>query len=521
MMGVQTDIQQEATIQKTQKTPEKVTFESLALGKPLLDAIHELGFEHATEVQQKAIPAVMAGKDLLVSSQTGSGKTAAFMLPTLQRLFIDEPVERSFSKVSSPQILVLCPTRELVTQVTQDTIKFVRFLRDTRIASVIGGMPFPKQIKQLHNAKVVIATPGRLLDLVNRRKIRLDKVRALIVDEADRMLDLGFIDDLTTIHENCQLREQSLMFSATFEGRLVDLAKQMTDDDSVRIEIGTQHATNKNIAQKLHWVDGFGHKKKLLDHWLNVPELNQAVVFASTKRDTDMLAEELTEAGRSVVALHGDMPQSVRNRRIRQLREGRADILVATDVAARGLDVPNISHVINFGLPMRNEDYVHRIGRTGRAGRSGTAVTLAAFSESRKIRDLERYLKEKLEVDTVEGLEPRDKPKPQNKNRKGRGRSGGYAGKGKFSGKGNGAGRKFTKGGKTGGQKFGQKSEGGNKKPFGSQERAASSKGNFSRDRHGDVNGNVAAKKGDGKRISGKFRAKSGASQGKARSFQR
>lgn len=448
-MGVQTDIA--ATEAATDTKP---TFAELGLGKSLLKALDELGFETATEVQQKAIPAVIAGKDLLVSSQTGSGKTAAFMLPSLQRILLDEPSEKRFSKVATPEILVLCPTRELVTQVTQDVIKFVRFTSNARVASVIGGMPFPKQIKQLQNAKIVVATPGRLIDLTNRRKIRLDKVRTLIADEADRMLDLGFIDALQEIHEHTELRDQTLMFSATFEGRLVELAQKMTRDDSVRIEIGHQHATNKNIEQKLHWVDGFGHKKKLLEHWLNVPELKQAVVFASTKRDTDMLADELKEAGRNVVALHGDMPQSVRNRRIRQLREGQADILVATDVAARGLDVPNISHVINFGIPMRNEDYVHRIGRTGRAGRSGTAITLAANNELRKVRDLERYLKETLAEDEIEGLEPKKKPGQDRKGKKnGRGR--GRSFKGKSFGKGNGKGGNNSKG-KGGERKFGK-----------------------------------------------------------------
>lgn len=412
----------------TETTP---TFKDFQFAPPILKAVNALGFEKPTIVQQKAIPSALAGKNLLVSSQTGSGKTAAFMLPTLQRVFFDNKSSAHFSKVATPEILVLCPTRELVTQVAQDTKNYVRMIRGARVASVIGGMPFRKQIHELQNAKIVIATPGRLLDLTNRRKIRLDKVKTLIADEADRMLDMGFIDDLQEIHEHANLREQTLMFSATFEGKLVNLAKTMTGEDSVRIEVGLQNATNKNITQKLHWADGFVHKKKLLQHWLNAPEIKQVVVFASTKKDVDMLAEELEEAGKKVVALHGDMQQKVRNRKIRMLREGKADILVATDVAARGLDVPGISHVINFGLPMRDEDYVHRIGRTGRAGRSGTAITIALHSESRKIYHLERYLKEKLAEEQIEGLEPSKKPKSHaRKNGNGKG----YKGHAKKSG---------------------------------------------------------------------------------------
>ncbi|MBV7619139.1 DEAD/DEAH box helicase, partial [Escherichia coli] len=190
---------------------------------------------------------------------------------------------------------------------------------------------------------------------------KLDKVNALIVDEADRMLDLGFSEDLEAISDLAANREQTLMFSATFAPRIITLAERMMNEPE-RIAIETGHSTNTDITQTLHWTDGFEHKKKLLTHWLSEQDLDQAVVFASTQEDTDMLAEELAEAGLSVVALHGAMPQTVRNRRLRSIREGRAKILVATDVAARGLDVPTISHVINFGLPMKNEDYVHRIG---------------------------------------------------------------------------------------------------------------------------------------------------------------
>lgn len=407
-----------AAVQTSEVADTEAGFQSFGFAEPLVKALDALGFTAPTEVQKKAMPESLLGKNLLVSSQTGSGKTVAFMLPALQRVCFSKAENTHFSKVATPEILVICPTRELVTQVAQDTKSFVRFMRRTKVSTVIGGMPFQKQIQQLHNAKIVVATPGRLLDLTKRRKLRLDKVKVLIADEADRMLDMGFIDDLKEIHDLTSLREQTLMFSATFEGKLVALAQEMTGEDSLRIAIGKQHATNKNITQKLHWADGFAHKKKLLAHWLDDEALQQAVVFTSTKKDVDMLADELQAAGKKVVSLHGDMPQKLRNRKIKMLRDGKADILIATDVAARGLDVPSISHVINFGLPMKEEDYVHRIGRTGRAGRTGVAITLAVHDEYRKIRALERYLKEQLSEEEIVGLEPHKKPKPQKHGRK-------------------------------------------------------------------------------------------------------
>ncbi|MCU4322904.1 DEAD/DEAH box helicase [Acinetobacter schindleri] len=414
------------------------TFADFPLHESLQQALQALGFTAPTPVQELSIPAALEGKDLLVSSQTGSGKTAAFLLPTLNGLVTEDtfvPFKERMKAVTQPNILVISPTRELAQQVCQDAIAFVRHMKGVRIAAIMGGMPFGKQIQQLKGAQVVVATPGRLLDLVNRRQIKLDKVDALIVDEADRMLDLGFSEDLEAIGDLAANRKQTLMFSATFAPRIITLAERMMNEPE-RIAIETGHSTNTDITQTLHWTDGFEHKKKLLTHWLNEEDVDQAVVFASTQEDTDMLAEELAEAGLSVVALHGAMPQTVRNRRLRSIREGRAKILVATDVAARGLDVPTISHVINFGLPMKNEDYVHRIGRTGRAGRTGKAITLATYRERGKIRALEDYLDARLEVSEIEGLEP--SPPPARGSRdgagRGRGRDGGRGGRGGFGG---------------------------------------------------------------------------------------
>ena len=412
------------------------TFADFSLDESLTLAIEGLGFTTPTPVQEQAIPAALEGKDLLVSSQTGSGKTAAFLLPTLNGLANQDtlvPFKDRMKAITQPNILVISPTRELAQQVCQDAIALVRHMKGVRVAAIMGGMPFGKQIQQLKGAQVVVATPGRLLDLVNRRQIKLDNVDALIVDEADRMLDLGFSEDLEAIGELAANRKQTLMFSATFAPRIITLAERMMNDP-MRIAIETGHSTNTDITQTLHWTDGFEHKKKLLTHWLSDESVDQAVVFASTQEDTDMLAEELAEAGLSVVALHGAMPQTVRNRRLRSIREGRAKILVATDVAARGLDVPTISHVINFGLPMKNEDYVHRIGRTGRAGRTGNAITLATYRERGKIRALEDFLDARLSVSEIEGLEPSPPPARGSRDGGGRGRDGGGRGRGGFGG---------------------------------------------------------------------------------------
>ena len=483
-----------------------LTFSDFALADTIQQALTDLEFSAPTPVQAAAIPAALAGKDLLVSSQTGSGKTAAFLLPSLNPLAVNAqaPMSVRAKAIPSPQVLVLCPTRELAQQVSQDAIKLVRHVKGVRISSIMGGMPFGKQIAQLKGAQVVVATPGRLLDLVNRRQLSLDHVQTLILDEADRMLDLGFAEDLEAINDLASKREQTLMFSATFADRILKLAEKMTND-AERIAIQSEQTTNADIAQTLHWTDGFEHKKKLLTHWLNDTTLDQAVVFASTQEDTDMLAEELTEAGYQVVALHGAMPQAVRNRRIRSLREGRARVLVATDVAARGLDVPAISHVINFGLPMKNEDYVHRIGRTGRAGRSGQAITLATHRERSKIRSLEEYLQTRLPVSVIEGLEPSPPPEGARRNGRSYTNTGGrrrFEGERNFrDGGGNGGGRRFDRDG----NRDGAPREGGYRgsRPEGDAPRSY-------RDRDGAPREGSSFRERDGNREGGNFRERDG-----------
>ena len=385
------------------------SFASLNLVTPLLKNIEALGFTQATPVQAQVIPAAFTGSDLLVSSQTGSGKTAAFLLPLLNQLIQANPNGSPVPGRAQPKVLVLCPTRELAQQVASDAIQFARGIKGLRIATIMGGMPYGKQMQAIKGASLVVATPGRLLDLFNSRAIRLDQVQCLVVDEADRMLDLGFAEDLEAIDERCKQRSQTLMFSATFAPRIMNLASSLTNN-AIRIELAQAGKAHANIAQKLHWADNMAHKHRLLEHLLSDPELDQAVVFASTQIESEKIADTLRANGYQASALHGAMPQAVRNRRLEALRKGHTRILVATDVAARGIDVPRISHVINFGLPMKPEDYTHRIGRTGRAGRNGIAITLAEHRDRIKIRAIERFTQQPMTAAEIEGLEPQLKP---------------------------------------------------------------------------------------------------------------
>jgi len=386
------------------------SFQSFGLAASLLKNVAELGYTQATEVQAQVVPAALAGGDLLVSSQTGSGKTAAFLLPLIHQLIEDNPNGSAPAPGrAQPKVLVLCPTRELAQQVTADAVNLVRGLRGIRIATVMGGMPYGKQIQAIKGASLVVATPGRLLDLCDSKAIHLGDVKQLVIDEADRMLDMGFADDLEAIDKRCSGRNQTLMFSATFAPKIMSLANELTTN-AKRIELAHAGAKHANIEQKLHWADSTSHKHKLLEHILADASLDQAVVFASTQVESEKIADTLRAAGYEASALHGAMPQAVRMRRLESLRKGHTKILVATDVAARGIDVPRISHVINFGLPMKPEDYTHRIGRTGRAGRNGVAITLVEHRDRAKIRNIERFTQQDIVASVIAGLEPQAKP---------------------------------------------------------------------------------------------------------------
>ncbi|RKR25092.1 superfamily II DNA/RNA helicase [Acidovorax sp. 93] len=430
-------------------TAEPNGFIELGLAPELVQAVADLGYTQPTSVQLKAIPLAMGGGndstkfiDLMVSSQTGSGKTAAFLLPVLHTLINQQaaaeaeeraaferavaeaaargepapkrakrkdPTSSRNFKAATPGALILCPTRELAQQVAHDAIDLVKHCRGLRVANVVGGMPYQLQIAKLQNADLVVATPGRLLDLQRSMQIKLDKVQFLVVDEADRMLDLGFSDDLAELNQLTAQRKQTMMFSATFAPRIQQLAMRVMHDGGSSVQkvtIDSPQEKHANIKQMLYWADNAQHKRKMLDHWLRDTTINQAIVFASTQVECDGLANDLQQEGFSAVALHGALSQGLRNRRLMALRAGQVQILVATDVAARGIDVPTITHVFNFGLPMKAEDYTHRIGRTGRAGRDGLAITFAEFRDRRKIYDIESYSRQQFKAEVIPGMEP-------------------------------------------------------------------------------------------------------------------
>ena len=390
-------------------------FDTLGLAPEIVRSVKEAGYVDPTEVQAQAIPAAISGVDLLVSSRTGSGKTAAFVLPALQRIIEarrDPAKKRERGQPSGPRVLVLAPTRELAMQVSKACSVYGRTVQGLRVATIVGGVPYHAQLKALRGPlDILIATPGRLIDHMGSGKAMMSQVELLILDEADRMLDMGFIDDIHHVAKELSAERQTMMFSATFEGNVGSLAKELTHD-AQRIRVSAPTEQHAQIEQRLHWADNRKHRDDLLDQLLTDREMDQAVVFTSTQRDADELADRLQQIGHSVAALHGGMPQGRRNRVLGALRSRQLRVLVATDVAARGIDVPTITHVINYGLPMKAEDHVHRIGRTGRAGRSGLAITLAERRDVGMIRRIERFTGNNLPVAVVPGLEPRI-PAPQ------------------------------------------------------------------------------------------------------------
>lgn len=386
-------------------------FSALGLHDALLRAVKDSGYENTTEVQAQAIPPALEGKDLMVSSRTGSGKTASFILPALQQVLnarAERAATNNKTRTVGPRVLVLAPTRELAMQVAKSAMTYGRHIQGLRVATVLGGMPYAQQLRALSGPlDVLIATPGRLLDHINSGRCKLDNVTMFVLDEADRMLDMGFIDDINFVAEQIPAERQTLMYSATFAGNTGRLASQLMKDPQ-RIDVSGHTESHENIEQRLHWADNGQHKRKLLEHILGMKDVDQAVVFTSTQQDTEWLAEQLEAIGHRVAALHGGMPQGKRTRTLMALRRRDLRVLVATDVAARGIDVPTISHVINFGLPMKAEDYVHRIGRTGRAGRSGLAVTLAERGDISMIKRIQQFTTQAIPVSRIEGLEPRN-----------------------------------------------------------------------------------------------------------------
>ena len=445
-----------------------IKFADLNLDKNILSAVSSEGYESPTPIQAQAIPFALDGRDIMASAQTGSGKTAASPPPTLQRL-----TKRSEKPGKGPRALVLTPTRELAAQVEKNALAYAKNMRWFRTVSIVGGASFGYQTRALSKpVDLIVATPGRLMDLMQSGKVDFDRLEVLILDEADRMLDMGFIDDIETIVEATPTDRQTLLFSATWDGAVGKLARKLTKNPEV-VEVERVDDQGK-IEEQLLYCDDMRHKNRLLDHILRDANIDQCVIFTSTKAMTEVIADELYEKGFAANCLHGDMPQGWRNRTLMDLRKGRCKILVATDVAARGIDVPTITHVINYDLPKQAEDYVHRIGRTGRAGRTGIAITFAEVNEYVKVHKIEKYIGRKLPELTIEGMEPTRKRKSAGGKPKGKGgwgdrKSGGWRGDKKpakegFGGKARGEGHKKDGFKKDGFKKDGFKKSDGFKK---------------------------------------------------------
>lgn len=394
-------------------------FQNLNLNESILKALTELGYSEPTPIQEQAIPQVVAGSDLRASAQTGTGKTAAFLLPALNRFALNPKI-----KGRGPRILILVPTRELAMQVASQAVKYSKYLPQIRTVCIYGGAPYPVQNKQLSRPfDILVATPGRLIDHLERGRINLSNIEMLVLDEADRMLDMGFIEPVEKIASATPTDRQTLLFSATLKGSVLQLSSRLLNNP-VEISISATHEKHENIEQRLHFVDNIGHKNCLLDHILKDPKVNQAIVFTSTKMHADVLVDQLQDNGHDAAALHGDMNQRQRTRTIARLRQGEIRILVATDVAARGIDVCTVSHVINFDLPMSVEDYVHRIGRTGRAGAKGIALSFAAPKDFQLVTRIEQYIGQKITPHVIVGMEPKLKPETRSFHSRGRPRPG-------------------------------------------------------------------------------------------------
>jgi ATP-dependent RNA helicase DeaD len=374
-------------------------FSSLELVDELRAAVAALGYEEPTPVQREAIPLLLAGRDLLAQAATGTGKTAAFALPMLQQLAESRADAPSKRQVGG---LVLVPTRELSMQVAEAIHKYAKGL-DIRVAAIYGGASMQQQIRALENgAAIVVATPGRALDHIRRGTLKLAGLRLLVLDEADEMLDMGFAEDLDAILEATPTTRQTALFSATLPARILAIA-QRHQRTPARVTIAREKTAAGKLprVRQVAYIVPRAHKPAALDRVLDMEDPTSAIVFCRTRLEVDTLVEALSAHGHRAQALHGGMEQRQRDRVMQQFRGGRTDLLVATDVAARGLDIEHLSHVVNYDVPSAAEAYVHRIGRTGRAGRAGTAITLAEPREHRLLRSIEAFTKQRIEVQTV------------------------------------------------------------------------------------------------------------------------
>ncbi|MFJ4432584.1 DEAD/DEAH box helicase [Pseudomonas sp. NPDC089395] len=429
-----------------------MSFASLGLSEALVRAIEAAGYTQPTPVQQRAIPAVLQGRDLMVAAQTGTGKTGGFALPILERLFpAGHPDKSQRHGPRQPRVLVLTPTRELAAQV-HDSFKV--YARDLPLVSacVFGGVGMNPQVQAIaKGVDVLVACPGRLLDLAGQGKVDLAHVEILVLDEADRMLDMGFIHDVKKVLARLPAKRQNLLFSATFSKDITDLADKLLHNPE-RIEVTPPNTTVERIEQRVYRLPA-SHKRALLAHLITLGAWEQVLVFTRTKHGANRLAEYLEKHGLSAAAIHGNKSQNARTKALADFKANAVRVLVATDIAARGLDIDQLPHVVNFELPNVEEDYVHRIGRTGRAGRSGEAISLVAPDEEKLLKSIERVTKQKIadgdlmgfDPSQVEAEKPEVRERPQNSGRGGRNQqargdggkdgSGGRKDKGKDKGK--------------------------------------------------------------------------------------
>ncbi|QND86828.1 ATP-dependent RNA helicase [Chromobacterium vaccinii] len=386
-------------------------FSELGLSPEILRAIDEQGYSQPTPIQEKAIPLVLSGRDLLAAAQTGTGKTAAFMLPILERLkkFANTSVSPAMHPIRA---LVLSPTRELADQIGVNVQSYTKYL-PLRATTVYGGVNMDPQTQELRRGvEVLIATPGRLLDHIQQKTVQLNKVEVLVLDEADRMLDMGFIQDIRKIMGMLPKERQTLLFSATFAPEIKRLAADFMHTPQT-VEVARQNATNEQVEQLVFKVDNF-KKRQVLAHLIRSREMSQVIVFCKTKISADQLARDLKRDGLDAEAIHGDKTQGTRLETLAAFKEGKLRVLVATDVAARGLDISELPYVVNFEMPNSPEDYVHRIGRTGRAGAKGVAISLMGPEETRQHEAIEKLTKQTLTPQSVDGfgLSSQQRPKP-------------------------------------------------------------------------------------------------------------
>jgi ATP-dependent RNA helicase RhlE len=396
-----------------------MTFRNLGLSTDLLRAVADSGYTEPTPIQQQAIPAILQGKDVFASAQTGTGKTAGFTLPLLQLLGTTNP-----NKVPrTPRALILTPTRELADQVNDSAKTYGKYL-SLRSAVVYGGVGIGAQIQMLRRGvDILVATPGRLLDHLGQKTVDLSQIEILVLDECDRMLDMGFIRDIRKILAILPPSRQTLMFSATFSKPIQQLANTLLKSPT-QIEVAPRNTAAEQVEQVVHPVDR-DRKRELLSYMIGFHNWQQVLVFTRTKHGANRLAEQLAKDGLKTTAIHGNKSQAARTRALQDFKQGKVRVLVATDVASRGLDIDQLPHVVNFELPNVPEDYVHRIGRTGRAGNVGRAVSLVCSDEYPFLKDIERLLNQTLASYVVPGYEPTspaqpkaDQPKPQRSNQR-------------------------------------------------------------------------------------------------------